>query len=101
MRKPRRSDSGGRLLVRALREGWHVPKGKKTEVIKTLCAIVTQEGATKREKTSAARALLQASRMELEAIRLVQGVKVDDLCDRMDKLEGGADGELAKAAGEA
>jgi hypothetical protein len=99
MPKPSRSDSDARLYGRALREGWNVPKGKKKEVVATLCAIVAEEKATKREKTAAARALLQASRMELEAIRVAQGALFVSLSGRMEELERGAHGELAKAAG--
>jgi hypothetical protein len=99
MPKPSRSDSDERLLTRALREGWHVPEEKKTKVIEMLCAIVAAPDAKKRERTSAARALLQASRVELDAIRLAQGIVGDDLTRRVEDLEGGAGGELATAAG--
>jgi hypothetical protein len=98
MAKPSRSEA--RLLTRALRQGWNIPADKRSEVINVLCEIAGDKTSTKREKTSAARALMQASRVELDAIRVAQGAQYEDLVRRMAALEreGGGDGELAKAA---
>jgi hypothetical protein len=99
MFEPSRSDA--RLLKRALRQGWNVPKGMRSAIIKVLGEIVADGGATKRERTSAARAVMQASRVELDAIRLVQVAQVEELIRRMQALEGEGDidGGLAEAEG--
>lgn len=97
MSKPSRSDI--RLYVRALRQGWNIPAETRTQIVNMLVEIVTGEGATRRERTSAARALMQASRVELDAIRVAQGAQYEDLARRLEALEGTTDGGLAEAAG--
>jgi hypothetical protein len=89
-----------RLHGRALRQGWNIPAAKRTEIIDMLLGIVNDRTATPRERTSAARALLQATRVELDAIRVAQAAQYEDLVRRMASLEGEGDAELAKAAGE-
>ena len=96
MSKPSRSDL--RLYVRALGQGWNIPRAVRTEIVKKLHTIVTGEGSTTRERTSAARAIMQASRVELDAIRLAHGATYENLIRRMDALEGKPDGGLAEAA---
>jgi putative ubiquitin-RnfH superfamily antitoxin RatB of RatAB toxin-antitoxin module len=98
MPKPSRADL--RLYLRALRQGWTIPADVRTEVIKMLREIVTDEKATRREKTSAARAVMQASRVELDAIRVAHGARFEEMVRRVEVLEGKeqVDGGLAQAA---
>jgi hypothetical protein len=97
MPKPSRSDL--RLYTRALRQGWSIPAEMRTNIVNMLAEIVTGAGSTRRERTSAARALMQASRVELDAIRLAQLAQFENLIKRMEKLEEKTDGGLATAAG--
>lgn len=98
MSEPSRSDA--RLYIRALRQGWNIPTKKRTGIIKILFEIVQDTSATRRERTSAARALMQASRVELDAIRVAQGAQYENLVRRMEALEGEGrhHGELARSA---
>ena len=98
MPKPSRSDI--RLYLRALRQGWNIPAKTRTEIVKMLAQIVIGEGASRRERTSAARALMQASRVELDAIRVAQLAQFENISMRLGALEGKTDGGLAEAAGE-
>ncbi len=98
MPDPSRSDL--RLYERALRNGWDVPEATRAEVIKVLGEIVSDTKARRRDRTAAARALLQATRVELDAIRVAQSVQCEDLSRRLEALEGGGGGELAGAEGE-
>ena len=77
MSHPSRSDL--RLYERALRNGWDVPAETRAEVVRVLAEIVRDGNAKRRERTAAARALLQATRVELEAVRVAQGVLYEDL----------------------
>jgi hypothetical protein len=99
MSKPSRSDI--RLYVRALSQGWNIPVKMRSQVVNTLAGIVTDEKSSRRERTSAARALLQASRVELDAIRVAHEARYEDLARRLRALEGEeqGDGGLAEAAG--
>jgi hypothetical protein len=101
MTEPSRSDA--RLYIRALRQGWNIPAKKRTGIIQVLFDMVQDQAATPRERTAAARALMQASRLELDAIRVVQGTQYEDMVRRLEAIEGegGGDGELARPAGEA
>lgn len=101
MLEPSREDQ--RLLIRALRQGWDIPAGLRAQIVAVLGEIISDKGATRRERTSAARALMQASRVELDAIRVAQGTQHEDVIRRLEALEGEgrSDGELARPAGEA
>jgi hypothetical protein len=98
MSKPSRADL--RLYLRALRQGWNIPPEVRTDIIVMLRGIVTDEDATHREKTSAARAVMQASRVELDAIRVAFAARFEDMFRRVEILEGKeqVDGGLAQAA---
>jgi hypothetical protein len=98
MPDPSRSDL--RLYERALRNGWDVPAATRAEVIQVLGAIVADPKARRRDRTAAARALLQATRVELDAIRVAQSLQYEDLARRLLALEGADGGELAGAGGE-
>jgi hypothetical protein len=97
MPDPSRSDL--RLYERALRNGWDVPAATRAEVIKVLGEIVSDTQARRRDRTAAARALLQASRVELEAIQVAQALHHEDLSRRLEALEDDGGGELAEAEG--
>ena len=98
MSKPSRSDL--RLYARALRQGWNISADVRAETINMLREIMTDKESTRRERTSAARAVMQASRVELDAIRIAYGAQFENLSHRLKALEGGeaSDGRLAKAA---
>jgi hypothetical protein len=97
MFEPSRSDA--RLLKRALRQGWSVPTPLRKQIIEVLGAITSDASARPRERTSAALALLQASRVELDAIRVAQEAQYEDLIRRLRALEEQDDAGLAEAAG--
>ena len=89
-----------RLYERAIRQGWDVPAAVRAEVIGMLAAIVRDPRARRRDRTAAARALLQATRVDLDAIRVAQGAQYEELARRLEALEGGGGGgELAGAEG--
>jgi hypothetical protein len=98
MTKPSRSDQV--LYERALSQGWDIPAELRTKIIKMLGEITSDGGSTKRERTAAARALVQASRVELDAIRVAMLAQFEDMTRRLAALEGGSDAELANATGE-
>jgi hypothetical protein len=93
------SRCGSPLLVRALQHGWKIPTEMREKVVAVLCEITSDPKARPRERTAAARALLQASRVELDAIRVAQEAHYGDLAQRLRALEERADGGLAEAAG--
>ena len=101
MFEPSRCDA--RLLEHALNYGWDVPQELRTTIIAVLGEIVNDGKATKRERTSAARAVMQASRVELDAIRVAQWAQFEDVIRQLQALEGEGqgDGKLADAPGEA
>jgi hypothetical protein len=85
MFEPSRSDSP--LLIRALQHGWQIPSEMRAKVVAVLCEITTDAKARPRERTAAARALLQASRVELEAIRAAEAARCEELLERLEALE--------------
>jgi hypothetical protein len=99
MSEPSRSDM--RLYERALRQGWHIPTELRTEIIEMMRTIMVDTTSTRRDRTAAARVLLQADRVELDAIRVAQGAQYEDLVRRLRALEGEDrdDGGLAKVSG--
>jgi len=72
MHSQRRSDEDARLFCRALREGWDVPAARRPEVIARLVELATSRESSPREATAAARALLQAARLQLEAVKVAE-----------------------------
>jgi hypothetical protein len=85
MFEPSRSDSP--LLIRALQHGWKIPAEMREKVVAVLCEIASDPKARPRERTGAARALLQASRVELEAIRAAEAALCEELLERLRALE--------------
>jgi hypothetical protein len=98
MFEPSRSDAP--LLQRALRSGWDVPEEMRATIIAVLSEIVKDGKTTARERTSAARAVVQATRVELDAIRVAMAAKFENLTGRVENLEAGSNGELARTVGE-
>jgi hypothetical protein len=94
MFEPSREDA--RLLQRALKQGWDVPVALRSKIIEVLGGIVGDEVAKARERTAAARAVMSAARLELDAIRVAQGAQYEDLVARMGALEGKTDAGLAR-----
>jgi hypothetical protein len=97
MFEPSRGDSP--LLIRALQHGWKIPAEMREKVVAVLCEITSDAKARPRERTAAARALLQASRVDLDAIRAAQEAEYGNLAARLRALEERADAGLAEAAG--
>jgi hypothetical protein len=85
MSEPSRSDM--RLYERALRQGWDIPAKLRTEILTTMRQIMGDTTATRRDRTAAARVLLQANRVELDAIRVAQGSQFEEMVHRMRALE--------------
>jgi|SRR5262245_15446844 len=86
----RSRDLDARLAERALREGWDVPAEKRPELIAKLIDIALGEGpAGPRERVSAIKALLGASRLNLEALRVAMSAEeFAGILGRLERLEG-------------
>src|SRR5436305_2784353 len=77
-----------RLIERALRERWPIPKALRRPLIERLAEIVQDTGSTPREVTSAAKAILGASKLNLETIAAtIKAQEHEELLDRIDELE--------------
>src|SRR4051794_34036988 len=77
-----------RLVERALRERWPIPKALRGPLIDRLAKIVQDPEASPREATSAAKAILTASRLNLETI--TAAIRADEhvtLVSRVAELE--------------
>jgi hypothetical protein len=90
MRSRRRSDDDARLFCRALREGWDVPAAHRPEVIARLVEIATGKESAPREATAAARALLQAARLQLEAVKVAEASGYAEALALLEELRDGA-----------
>ena len=58
-----------RLIERALRERWPIPKRLRGAVVATLRDVPGYSDASRRERVAACRALIGASKVNLDAIR--------------------------------
>jgi hypothetical protein len=77
-----------RLVERALREYWPIPKALRGPLIKRLAGIVQDTNASPREVTSAAKAILTASRLNLEVVaKAIEADKHEDVLVRLKALE--------------
>lgn len=92
------SRSDVQLYERALRQGWNVPQAVREQIIATMQAMLTDEKSSARERNAAARLLVQASRVELDAIRVAQTAEFHEFERRLRALEE-HDAGLAKAEG--
>jgi hypothetical protein len=88
-----------RLVERALGEHWPIPEGLRGRVMDRLGAIVDDTEASHRAITAAARALLGASKINLESVAAVMKAdEYESLGDRVEALERSA--SLSPAARE-
>jgi hypothetical protein len=77
-----------RLVERALRERWPIPKALRGPLIDRLAGIVQDPNASPREATAAARAILSASKINVDLIgATIKAHEHEDLADRLDELE--------------
>jgi hypothetical protein len=77
-----------RLVERALRESWPVPQALRRPLVERLGKIVQDPKASPREAVAAARALLAASRINLERLGVVARVgEIEEIAARLDELE--------------
>jgi hypothetical protein len=70
-----------RLVERALRERWPIPKSSRAVVIAKLVEVMNDSASSPRERVAACRALISASKANLDGIRtasLVQRFRQDD-----------------------
>ena len=77
-----------RLTARALAESWPVPAALRTKVVKSLETVLTDPEASPRDIASASKALIAASRINLQAVAV--GIAADDheaVKDRLDAVE--------------
>jgi hypothetical protein len=77
-----------RLVERALRERWPVSKALRRPLIERLAAIAQDPKASPREATSAAKAILSASRLNLEVVaKAIDADKHENVLRRLEALE--------------
>ena len=96
MHSRRRSDDDARLFCRALREGWDVPAARRPAVIARLVEIATGKDSAPREATAAARALLQAARLQLEAVKVAEACGYAEALALLEELR--SDGDVDATA---
>src|SRR4051812_39419563 len=89
-----RSARDTRLVERALRERWPIPKALRGPLIERLAGIVQDPDASPREATAAARAILSASKINLDGIgATIKAQEHAELVARIEALEGRIDGQ--------
>lgn len=77
-----------RLAARALRESWPVPDEIRGPLINRLAIIALDKETSPREATSATKAILAASKLNLEAITAtIRAEEHEELVARVDELE--------------
>jgi hypothetical protein len=77
-----------RLIERALHERWPIPQTLRRPLVERLGKIIQDPDASPREVVSAARAVLAASRINLEALSVVAKVREgEEIIARIDELE--------------
>jgi len=75
-------------VERALRERWRIPKAMRGILIDRLGRILEDAGAAPREVTSAAKAILSASKINLENVSVaVKALEHLELEERMTEIE--------------
>jgi hypothetical protein len=83
-----------RLIERALRERWPIPKAIRRPLIERLNDVVQGTGSSPREIVSAAKAILTASKLNLETITAtIKAQEHEELIDRLTELERRVDGQ--------
>jgi hypothetical protein len=99
----RSRDEDVRLAERALREGWPVPADRKPELVAQLIEVALAAATPPRERVGAIKALLSASKVNLEALRVsMAAAEFEELAARLAALErpGGSDGTAEPADGD-
>jgi hypothetical protein len=77
-----------RLVERALRERWPIPKALRKPLIERLNEIVQDTASSPREVTSAAKAILEASKINMAAIgTVIKARQAEDFAERLEELE--------------
>jgi hypothetical protein len=77
-----------RLIERALAEQWPIPKKLRKPLIERLNEIVQDTGSSPREVTSAAKAILSASKLNLERVTAAMRVREhEELVEKVEELE--------------
>jgi hypothetical protein len=77
-----------RLVERALRESWAIPDNLRGSLVRRLAKIMRDKSASPREITSAAKAILAASKINLESIATtMKAEEHEDLIQRIEELE--------------
>ena len=85
---PRQRMKDARLVERALRERWPVPQALRRPLIERLGKIAQDPGASPREAVAAARAILAASRINLERLGVVARVgEIEEIAALLGELE--------------
>lgn len=83
-----------RLIERAIRERWPIPKAIRRPLIERLYEIVEDTASSPREVTSAAKAILSASKLNLETITATMKAREhEELIERLAELERRADSQ--------
>src|SRR4051794_40910161 len=86
--RSRRGARDTRLVERALRERWPIPSALRGPLIERLASIVQDPEASPREATAAARAILSASKINLDSIGVaIKTIEHAELAARIDALE--------------
>ena len=77
-----------RLVERAIAEQWPIPEALRPNLIKRLARITKDKTASPREVTSACKAILSASKINLESIvTVMKAEEHEDLVERIEELE--------------
>jgi hypothetical protein len=86
--RPGRGTRDTRLVERALRERWPIPKAIRKPLIERLNEIVQDTESSPREVTSAAKAILSASKINLDGIAsAIKAQEHEELVQRVEELE--------------
>jgi hypothetical protein len=77
-----------RLVERAIAESWPIPNDLRPRLIKRLSRIMGDKNNSPRERVSAAKALLSASKVNLDAITVaMQADTHENITERLKELE--------------
>jgi hypothetical protein len=87
-----------RLAERALREAWDVPAELRPELVQVLADLARSKTASPRERTSAIKALLQTSRINLDAIKVAMAADYQDVLEELEELRNAEVGPGAEGA---
>jgi hypothetical protein len=99
----RSRDLDAKLAERALRERWPVPEERRPELVAKLIEVALASETPPRERVSAIKALLAASKVNLDALRLsLAAAEFEELSARLAALErpGESDGAAEPAGGD-